>query len=333
MKFLKKIELSIRLFFHGLFMGMKNADATMLQQTSGGDEQEVNHKLIITDNVFDDLLQEKETQQVVEIRDKNYRVYRKSDEYEVKVTGMDVDGKNFDDEDSELHAVAVKKVSADGPRTKQYETKNYKIVLIQNSKEYENDIKTKQKEGQSGEVIDDKETLIFEVTYKDDIIPRFYVERYIQKVVLKENKDGKKRVDLYFSQYARQFMKRDSLFVAELHRIFSGISPKSDVLAINTLSFVTDKAYGADDLHRVTLTDFVFKKIAQFDGSFVIEFECKSTDEDIVEKYRTKELDEKYAKMEKKGKVTDINAVSRRIEKEEKEKEEQNYETTTLKLE
>ena len=331
MKFLKKIELSLRLFFHGLFFGLRNADATMMQQTSGGDEQEVNHKIMLTDNVFDDLLQQKETQQVVEMRDKNYRVYRESDKYDVTVTGMDVDGANFDDEESELHAVAVKKANIDEPRTKQYETKNYKIVLVQDSREYENDIETKQKEGESGTVIDDKSTLIFEVSYKDDIIPRFYIERYIQKLVLKENKSGKKRVDLYFSQYARQFMKQDSLFVAELHRILDGKSPKSDVLAVEKLSFVTDKAYGAEDLHRITLTDFVFKKICQYDGSFVIEFECVADDEDVVAKYRTKELDEKYATQATKRTATDINAISRKMDKE--EEQETNYETTTLKIE
>lgn len=331
MNIFKRIELWTRLLIHGLFFGLREADQTMSHQTSG-DEAEINHKLELPGNVFDEMLKQEETEQVQEFRDKSYRVYRESGGYEVVLTGMEKDGKNFDDEDSELHATATKKVAPDKPRTKQYETRNYKVTLIQDAREYENDIETKQKEGETGEIIDDRKTLIFDVTYKDNIIPRFYVERYIQKLVIKENKKGNVRVDLFFSQYARQFMKRDSLFVAELHRIFSGIAPKSDVLAINTLSFVTDKAYGVDDLHRVTLTDFVFKKIDQFDGSFVIEFECKSTDEDIVEKYRTKELDEKYAKMEKKGKVTDINAISRRIEKEEKEKEEQNYESTTLKI-
>ena len=329
MKLVNRIRLWLRLLFHGFFFGLRAADQTLTKQVSGEDD-EINHRLEI-DNVFNDMLQENETEQVQEMRDKNYRVYREADNYEVTVTGMKTDGENFDDEDSELYASASKKVFGDKPRTDLLETKNYKIVLVQDTKEYENDIVAKQKEGETGEAIDDKGTNIFDVTYKDDIIPRFYIERYINRLVLKVNDNGNYRVDLYFSQYARQFMKRDSLFIAELHRVFDGKSPKSDILAIDTLSFITDKAFGSEDLHRVTLNNFVYKNMCQYDGSFVIEFSCSKTDEDVVAKYRTKELDEKYATEAQKKAVVDINAMSRKIERD--EEKEKTYEITTLKIE
>lgn len=328
-KFFNTLWRDTVLFVHGIFFGLRSADATIRTQVNG-EEEEINHKLEVPGNVYDDMLQQKETQRVRETRDAAYRVYREADKYEVHVTGMKEDGENFDDEESVLTAVAVKKAPIEKPRTPVYETRNYKTVLVQNAKEYENDIVTKQREAETGEVIDEVSTLIFDLKYKDMIIPRFHVERYIQKLVLKENKQGKTRVDLYFSQYARQFVKRDSLFIAELSKVFSG-THKSDILDVESITFITDKAFGIEDLHRITLTKLKFVNIVVFDGSFVIEFECVKDDVDVVAKYKTKELDEKYATMAPKHDAIDINAWQRKIEKETK-KEENNFETTTFKL-
>ena len=61
-KFFNKIRLWFTLFFHGLFQGLRSADATMLSQVSGedGDDQEISHKLEIN-SVYNDLLREKKT--------------------------------------------------------------------------------------------------------------------------------------------------------------------------------------------------------------------------------------------------------------------------------
>lgn len=327
-KVFTKIRLWFVLFFHGLLYGLRSADQTISSQVNGEDE-EINHKLELPGNVYDDLLQEKETQRVQETRDALYRVYREADKYEVRLGGMKTDGENFDDEESILTAVAVKKSGVDKLRKPVYETDGYKVVIVQDSKEYDNDIITKEKEAQTGEAIDDLSTLMFDVKYKQGITPRFHIERYIQKVVIKENKDGKQRFNLYFSQYARQFVKRDSLFISELSKLFSGAKRNSDILEIESLSFVTDKAYGIDSLHRITLTDINYIDICVFDGSFVLEFDCVKTDDDIVAKYKTKSLDEKYATMAPKNESVDIGALHRKVEKEEKQN---NFETTTFKL-
>lgn len=325
---MKKLFRNIVLFVHGIFWGLRSADVTVKSQVSGEDE-EINHKLEVPGNVYDDLLQEKETQRVRETRDATYRVYREADKYEVQLSGMREDGENFDDDDSVLTAVAKKKEIIDKPKNPVYETDGYKVILIQTAKEYENDKKTREIEAETGEAIDDISTLIFEVSYKPGMTPRFHIERYIQKIVIKVNKDGKHKFDLYFSQYARQFVKRDSLFISELSKIFAG-KRNSDILDLESVVFVTDKAFGLESLHRITLTNIVYDNISVFDGSFVLEFDCRKDDEDIVAKYRTKELDEKYATMAPKHESVDINALQRKVEKE--EAEDKNYETKTFKL-
>ena len=74
-KFFKKLKLNLVLFFHGLFQGLRSADATMLSQVSGedGDNQEISHKLEIN-SVYNDLLREHKTQEVLETIE-NFRVF------------------------------------------------------------------------------------------------------------------------------------------------------------------------------------------------------------------------------------------------------------------
>ena len=106
----------------------------------------------------------------------------------------------------------------------------------------------------------------------------------------------------------------------------------SDFDDIKTISFVSDKAFGVDSLHKLTLSEVKYKKIDIFDGSFVFEFDAKLNDEDITAKYHMDSLDEKYAKKAPKHETTEISAIMRRMNGEEEEKKENNFETTTLKL-
>ena len=64
--FFKKLRLWCNLFFHGLFHGLRSADTAMLSQVSSedGDDQEISHKLEIN-NVYNDLLREKKTQEEI----------------------------------------------------------------------------------------------------------------------------------------------------------------------------------------------------------------------------------------------------------------------------
>ena len=325
---MKKLVRKIVLFFHGLFWGMKSADITISSQVNGEDE-EINHKLEVGGTVYDDMLQEKETQRVQETRDATYRVFREADKYDVKLSGMSMDGTNFDDEESTLSAVATKKVKGEPLRIPALTTNGYKILLVQNAKEYENDIITKEKEALTGEAIDTLGTLIFNIKYKDGVIPRFHVERYIQRLIIKANNNNEHIVDLYFSQYARQFVKRDSLFIAELTKIFDG-KCKPDIFEdIDVIDFITDKAFGSENLHKKCITNLQYIGINIFDGNFVLEFKCDVSDEDIVAKYKTKELDEKYKHKAAKHESVDLMALARKTQKEE---EENNYNPTIIKL-
>ncbi len=323
---LKKFGRNLRLGIASLFYGMKGANDTIINPATTSSSEEVNQKQELKGNVFSEMLQEQETQQVQETRDAYYRAYREADKYSVQISGIGEDGEIAGD----LSAVAVKKTVFEKPRIPVYETKGYRPRIVQNAKDYENDEETKFEEAIKGEAIDNKDTFIYSIKYKDGILPRFYVEKYITKLVVKENSKGKIKLDLYFSMYARQFVKRDSLFIAELNGIYNNTKTISVISDIEELSFVSDKAFGIENLHKITFSNIKYKKAVIFDGCFVLEFDANMTDEDITAKYHMDSLDEKYKNKAPKKQTTDINAITRRIEKEEEEKN--NFETTTLKL-
>ena len=322
----KRVTRNIRMFVVGFFYGMRGADTTIMSPVSS-DGEEVTKKIEKGGNVYQEMLNEQETQQVKETRDANYRVYREADKYEVTVTGMGVD-----DDKEELRANAVKKWISDAPRTPLYETKWYKAYIVQDNKIIENDTVTKAQEAELGEQIKSPDTNIFAVKYDDGVMPRHRMENYLQRLVVRRSKSNKYRVDLYFSIYARQFFKQDSLFIAELNRIFKGENNHSDILFLDEISFITNKAFGIEDLYKITLRDLVYRETNIFDGSFVLEFDCKFEKEDLTEKYRTKELDEKYEKQAPKHDGIAIDVLMRHINGEQPQKQEQNYESTTLKL-
>ena len=318
---LRRIKLNLTLFFHGLFQGLRSADETMLSQVSGEEQdgQEISHKLEIN-SVYNDLLKEKKTQEVAELIDMSYRVAREADNYEVTLIGdLSDDAVNSD---RALSAVAVKKVAMKFDKHPEvFNERGYHVTLIQDNKQV-------QKTGVwSATLSDFKNALnnngkdyssIFELTY-DGFTPRFRLENYMKKLVLRETKAGKAKADIYLPLEAGQFTKTDAILIAELHRIKDEKLKKTDFLDIQSVDFVTDRAYGAENLVSYKLYKLTFKKISEFDGSFVLTFTVDSVNTyDIVEAHKTKTLDQKYKDLAPRGNgisVEDVGAIERRNKK------------------
>ena len=318
---LKKIKLNIVLFFHGLFHGLRAADSVMSSQVSGEEHDglEVSHKLEI-DSVYNDLLRERQTQDVQELVDMSYRVAREADKYEVTLIG-DI-GDDSVGSDKELKAVAVKKVAMRYDKHPEvFNEGGYHVTLIQDNKKFP------KKSNMSATISDfanaintnglDCETTI-DLKY-DGFTPRFAIQNYITKLVIREGWSGKKRVDLYLPSEAGQFTKTDAILIAELHRIMDDGTKKTDFLDIQALSFVTDKAYGSDDYVLYDIGNLKLNKISLFDGSFVLTFEPgRLVLYDIVEAHKTESLTRKYDGMEprKDGiSIEDVGAIERRDKK------------------
>jgi len=320
-KFFNKIRLWFTLFFHGLFQGLHSADATMLSQVSGedGDDQEISHKLEIN-SVYNDLLREKKTQEVMETIDMSYRVAREANKYEVTLIG-DL-GDDSVGSDRDLSAVAVKKVAMKYDKHPEvFNERGYHVTLIQDNK------KIQKVNNFSMTVEDLREAIntnggdyvsLIDIKY-NGFTPRFALQNFVTKVVIRETKTGKVKLDLYLPTEAGQFTKTDAILIAELHRIMDNNLKKTDFLDIQALSFTTDKAFGAEDYIWYNFAFLKFKKITIFDGSFVLTFEVGAAQNvDIVEEHKTESLTKKYEEMapRKDGlSIENIGAIERREKK------------------
>ena len=319
--FLKRCRLGLTLFFHGLFQGMRSADTAMLSQVSGedGDDQEVSHKLEIN-SVYKDLLREKKTQEVRETIDMSYRVAREANKYEVTLIG-DL-GDDSVGSGKDLSAVAVRKVAMRYDKHPEvFNERGYHVTLIQDNKKIQKKSNFDMTREDLMEAINtnggDYVSLI-DIRY-DGFTPRFALQNFVTKIVVRETKAGKVRLDLYLPAEAGQFTKTDAILIAELHRIMDNNLKKTDFLDIQALSFTTDKAYGAEDYIWYNFAFLKFKKISVFDGSFVLTFEVGATQSvDIVEGHKTESLTRKYEEMApRKGdlSIENIGAIERRERK------------------
>lgn len=325
---MRKIKIWLTMLFHGLFHGMRAADTTMVSQVSGEekDSQEITNKLEIN-SVYSDLLRERKTEEVEELIDMSYRVAREADKYEVTLIGDLSDSSVGSGKD--LRAVAVKKVlSKYDKHPDVYNEKGYGVTLIQ----YNKKIQKKSNFNVSlNDLIDalngngnDYVSLI-ELQY-DGFRPRFALQNFVTKIVVRETKAGKIKADLYIPSEAGQFTKTDAILISELHRIMDNKIKKTDFLDIQSIRFVTDKAFGAENYIQYTLAFLKFKKISLFDGSFVLTFEVGGMKtSDIVENHKTDSLSKKYEEMTPRDNalsIENIGALNRRNEKMAKNKAE-----------
>lgn len=290
MKIFKRFIGYFKLLWHSLFIGMRNADVMMTtnQKTHDGSGFE------IPDNaggggVFKDLLEEKVTQEVEELRYTSYRVANESKKYRYVGNGKAV--KKTESQLSERH------VDVD-------ESDGLSIILIQDNVIIYEDVYTSLKEVG----VKDKKKNFYDHTLKikREIFPRFQLENYIKKLVLKQA-DGNYVIDLYCSKYPSQFNeKKDKAFLTELKNIQSGKIRNSDILDFSEVSFVTNNAWGIDDWNKFSFVDFEYYGIIEFDGNYVIRLGCQSNVfmENLLDKIYSESAVKKYENKEARENVT-----------------------------
>lgn len=285
---LKKIYKKIKLFWYSLFFGMKGVNNLL---TSNQKEQN-NSVLEISedgsDGVFKDILEQKVTQEVEELRYSSYKVANEAKKYCYIGNGKVI--KKTETQLSEKHGLIE-------------ESDNLPIILIQDNSIICEDILTSLNEINQKE--NKKVFYDFKLKIKRNILPRFRIENYIKKLVLKES-DGNYVIDLYCSKYPSQFSERkDKSFLSELKKIQNKEVRNSDILDFEELSFITNNAWGMDDWFKFSFLDFEYYDIIEFDGHYIIRMGCQSNIfmENILDKIYSKSAEEKYSKKEMKNNI------------------------------
>lgn len=313
---MKKFKLwdKIRLAFYYLIQGMISADKVIASGTGddsvpvGGIEQQQEQQ-----SVYKDLLKGEVTQEVKELRHQMYFVERKSKEYEYGGGGH-----------------AVKKNNMFGYTGNIEDSDGHKIKLVQENKELVKGLDDAGIHLVKGDVvIDDKLQSPFKTSdginaeYRihcdRNFFPRYRIERYTTKVVVKSLDDPEHvLVDFYIPQYRQQFNNISKLFQAELDRIYQG-DKRSDLVQFDCVWFKTKDCYGSDDMITFKFDQPRFDDIIKFDGSYVLRFYCHVlvNGEDEAKQFFNQEMAEKYAKKERReGATIDLEAASYIMKKE-----------------
>ena len=306
-KFLNKIRFNCSILFNSWFRGMKSADdKTMGVMKEGKSVDNAIEEQIQEQGVLNDLLRGEVTQEVMELRDSNYRVLKHADDYSYLGNGN-----------------VVKKVQNMLQQDlKVFNPEEYKILVIQDNKLIVKGVIEASESynlDKEGDTVKDDNNISYTIKIERDVFPRFLIEKYVKKIVVRESDDEHKlTIDLYCSSYARQFNPTDSLFINEMMNIYGKKVKNIDTVDIDALEFVTDKAYGVDDITLYRFENMVYQGMNMYDKDFVITYKAYPVCDgiDLTEQYKTKEMDEKYATNAPKNPNTSISLENLMIQKE-----------------
>jgi hypothetical protein len=184
-------------------------------------------------------------------------------------------------------------------KPKVFEEKLYDSKIIMETKTItKNNLDTKEEIGKNHEILESQ--LNFE--YVD--VPKFKLERYVKKIVIRKKNKSKKdkyRLDLYVPIFTDSIERMGRIFDAELNRIKSG-KTFTEHVEFETVDFITEEAYGSDDLCKYKFKMLKFVGINVFNGSNVLTYDVdvEIFNDKITDKFIKPELRKKYANKEKK---------------------------------
>lgn len=271
---IKKIYNKIRSFFFYIFWGLKSADKIAF----GAKEDPSNDGTVFEqqneqNSVYKDLLKGEVTQEVKELRHEMYFSERKSHKYKYIGNGI-VSKKN------EIFDYPGKIDKTDGfPLQILQPNIEDTGTLSENLSEVDYRIKNKKE---------------FTIDIERDFIPRFRLEEFTNKLVVKRINENAVMLDFYTPIYKSQFNTIHKLFLKELENIYMG-DVRSDVIDFRQVEFISFRAFGTDDLKKYTYNNIEFDNILIFDGHYVIKFtaDIVNDGEDLINEFYCNEEEEK----------------------------------------
>ena len=132
--------------------------------------------------------------------------------------------------------------------------------------------------------------------------PRFLLENFITKLVVRKITDQEKLLEFYISKYPKEFDVNSKLFLKYFEKEKDRL--KSDLFVMDGVEFITeDNDIGVDYGYLHEFDNLKIQKIIEFDGHYVVKYIGELTNvEDVRNFYHDEELDKKYANKEKRKK-------------------------------
>lgn len=280
---MKKLFRYLKIAFYSLFYSMRSADKLLSTASKdddldpnsiGGIEQQQEKQ-----SVYQDLLKGVVTEQVRELRHEMYYSERKSREYQYSGGGM------------------AKKTTMFDYKGNVDKSDGYRIKIVQQNDMLPTSLSDSgvvvygQKadiDGNINAVIRNRPRSEKEFRIKIDrenFIPKFRIENYMTKLVVKEVENDVVMIDLYINKYYNKLEPTSKLFHAEMERIYQGIDVRTNdggTLDFKGLHFISKNAYGVPDLMELSYKDFEFITILEYDGHYVLRFFAKEDKKDDI---------------------------------------------------
>ena len=271
---IEKIYNKIRSFFFYIFWGLKSADkiafGTKEDSSNAGTVLEQQNE---QNSVYKDLLKGEVTQEVKELRHEMYFSERKSHKYKYIGNGVVTKKNEIFDYPGKIDKTDGFPLQILQPNIEDTGT------LSENLSEVDYRIKNKKE---------------FTIDIERDFIPRFRLEEFTNKLVVKRINENAVMLDFYTPIYKSQFNTIHKLFLKELEKIYMG-DVRSDVIDFKQVEFISFRAFGTDDLKKYTYNNIEFDNILIFDGHYVIKFtaDIVNDGEDLINEFYCKEEEEK----------------------------------------
>ena len=134
-----------------------------------------------------------------------------------------------------------------------------------------------------------------------DSKPKFQIEDYTKKMLVRNISETEKLLEFYVSEYPDEYNRKSRLFINDVKKCIT--NPRfSDLLEINKVGFISDKTIGCDDGLEYEYEITKFHKIVKFNGFYVIKFKATPIidGDNVFTKYKLDELEERYEKKEAK---------------------------------
>lgn len=337
-----RLLITIKLLWYSLFYGMESANKMMFGQGSTGIDVNIQQNLK-KGGVMNDLLEQKVTKEVEELREKHYRIIREADKYDASTIKMsfDSDGNpvfsNTDHISKKTYVDYMKHPPV-------FNDSDIPIRTIQDNKTFQrkNDILNSD-ETPSEDLYIPKGLYDYDTTltvHRVMYAPRIEIDKFVKKMVVRQYQGSERAlVDFYLPTTASQFGKIDAILISNLYSMFENKNYRSDLTEFSEIEWYSDKAWNSDDMCLFKYDDIKLIDINVFDGSFVFTFDCHIVLDGkfVPEKYMTEEMDKKYETMEAKNNSSldlfgTLGAIERREEKLKEKHNEINLDSTILKL-
>ena len=281
----------LKKYIYGFFNGVNSAESLTKAELTDDKLPTSIEKHVETKSLADSLLKGEVSEEVKELRYKNYAVSRESEHYNYIGNGL-----------------VVKNDMTIKPHYKNPVYGGYNdIILVQDNSIICNNVyeELERINSYGGE-----RKYILKCERKSPT--RFRLEEFVKKIVVKKNKENNVYLHLYVSEYADEYnLILTKGFINEIDKIFNKkISCDSDIFNIEKIWFITQNAYNYDDLFKFEYNNIKFDNIVKFDGSYVIILNANVLvdGEDLVKKYHNKNIEDKYKNKEPKNNTYILNA-------------------------